>query len=120
MMIINSIQFAKPSLVCDIQEIFRGIIDDFLIEYSQSMSEDDFEKKNRRMFLKRKESYRMIKAINKLFDKRIKHQRIKKYGKRSKIRTAIREEPIKLAQYLRGEKESYEPIVIKANLKVLS
>lgn len=25
------------------------------------------------------------------------------------VRTAIREEPIKLAQYLRGEKEDYEP-----------
>jgi len=54
----------------------------------------------------------MIKGINRLFDKRIKHQRIKKYGRRSKIRTIIREEPIKLAQYLRGEKEKYEPAVI--------
>lgn len=63
-----------------------------------------------RMFLKKKESYKMIKAINNLFDKRIKHQRIKKYGERSKFKTAIREEPIKLAQYLRGEKKSYEPV----------
>ena len=62
-----------------------------------------------RMFLNQKESYRMIKAINGLFDKRIKHQRIRKYGERSKIRTLIREEPIKLAQYLREENESYEP-----------
>ena len=106
---LHSIQFAKPSLVCDIQEIFRGMIDEFLIGYSQNLSEDDFEDKNGRMFLKRKESYKMIKAINELFDKRIKHQRIKKYGEHSKIRTAIREEPIKLAQYLRGEKESYKP-----------
>ncbi len=62
------------------------------------------------MFLKRKESYKMIKAINGLFDKRIEHQRIKKFGERSRIRTAIREEPIKLAQYLRREKGSYEPV----------
>lgn len=54
----------------------------------------------------------MIKGINGLFDKRIKHQRIKKYGERSKVRTAIREEPIKLAQYLKGEKEGYGPVVI--------
>lgn len=33
-----------------------------------------------------------------------------KYGKRSKVRTAIREEPVKLAQYLRDEKGSYEPL----------
>jgi CRISPR-associated protein Cas1 len=106
---LHSIQFAKPSLVCDIQEIFRGLIDEFLIGYSQKLKEDDFEKKGERMFLKRKESYKMIKAINELFDKRIQHQRIKKYGERSKIRTAIREEPIKLGQYLRGEKERYVP-----------
>ena len=109
---LHSIQFAKPSLVCDIQEIFRGLIDEFLIEYAKKLSEDDFEDKNGRTFLKRKESYRMIKAINELFDKRIKHQRIKKYGEHSKIRTAIREEPMKMAQYLRGEKEKYEPIKV--------
>lgn len=61
------------------------------------------------MFLKRKESYKLIKAIDELFDRRIKHQRIKKYGEHSKIRTAIRKEPIKLGQYLRGEKGSYGP-----------
>ena len=54
----------------------------------------------------------MIKNINELFDKRIEHQRIKKFGKYSKIRTAIREEPIKLSRYIRGEKRNYEPIAI--------
>jgi len=107
---LHSIQFAKPSLVRDIQEIFRGLIDEFLIGYSQKLKEDGFENKNGRMFLKKEESYKLIKAINELFDKRIRHQRIKKYGEQSKIRTAIREEPMKLAQYLRGEKEGYEPI----------
>ncbi len=65
------------------------------------------------MFLKREESYKLIKAINKLFDKRIRHQRIKKYGKHSKIRTMIREEVIKLGQYLRGEKEVCGPVVTR-------
>ena len=108
---LHSIQFAKSSLVCDIQEIFRGLIDDFLISYSQRLTEQRFEQKGERMFLNRKESYKLIKAINGLFDKRVEHQRIKKYGKHSKVRTAIREEPIKLAQYLRGEKESYKPVI---------
>jgi hypothetical protein len=43
------------------------------------------------MFLKREEGYR-----------RIKHQRIKRFGEYSKIRTAIRGEPVKLVQCLRG------------------
>jgi len=38
--------------------------------------------------------------------------RTKKNG-RSKIRTAIREEPVKMAQYLREEKESHEPVEIR-------
>lgn len=83
-----------------------------LIEYSKELSVNDFENRNGRMFLKKKESYKLIKAVNDLFDKRIKHQRIKKYGQRSKIRTVIREEPMKLSQYLRGEKGKYEPVVI--------
>ncbi|MBA7608483.1 hypothetical protein ES703_15660 [subsurface metagenome] len=58
----------------------------------------------------------LIKAINELFDKRIKHQRIKKYGGHSKIRTAIREEPIKLAQYLRGEKEIYDSVLFSRSM----
>ena len=106
---LHSVQFAKPSLVCDIQEIFRGLIDELLVDYTQRLSEGSFKRKGEKVFLKQMESYRMIKAINELFDKRIQHQRIKKYGEHLKIRTVIREEPIKLAHYLRGEKERYEP-----------
>lgn len=108
---LHSIQFAKPSLVYDVQEIFRGLIDDFLIDYSQKLTEESFERKGERVFLKQKESYKLIREINGLFDKRIKHQRIKNYGKYSKIRTAIREESIKIGQYLRGEKSSYCPML---------
>jgi len=83
------------------------LIAEFLIDYSQKLSENNFEDKNGGMFLKKKESYKLIKTINELFDKWIKHQRVKKYGEHSKIRTAIRKEPIKLVQYLRGEKDAY-------------
>jgi hypothetical protein len=54
----------------------------------------------------------MIKAINELFDKRIQHQKVKKFGKYPTIKTVIREEPMKLVQFLRGEKNVYAPIVI--------
>jgi hypothetical protein len=61
------------------------------------------------MFLKKNEAYKLIKGINGLFDKRIEHQRIKKYGKYSTVRTAIREESVKLGQFLREEKNNYQP-----------
>ena len=118
---LHSIQFGKPSLVCDIQEVFRWLIDEFLISYSRKLKEDTFENKGGRIFLK-KESYRLIKAVNELFDRRIKHQRIKRFGECSKIRAAIREEPMRLAQSLRDKKGRYEPIkgeLIRQNPVVL-
>lgn len=54
----------------------RYLIDDFLINYSQKLTQEDFEHRDERVFLKQKESYKMIKAINELFDKRIEHLRI--------------------------------------------
>ncbi len=42
----------------------------------------------------------------------VKGKKIKKFGEYSRVRTAIREEPIKLAQYLRGEKGNYESVSI--------
>ena len=54
-----------------------------------------------RMFLKQDEEIEMIKAINHLLDKKVPDIR-RNYTKTTKIRTVIREEPIKLVQYIRG------------------
>lgn len=109
---LHSPQFGKPSLVCDLQELFREMIDNFLIEYIPKLRPESFEDKNRRIFLKRTETYKFVKEINRLFDIRVKHQRIKKFGEHSTIRTIIKEEAIKLAQYLRKEKREYKPVCI--------
>ena len=39
---LHSSQFAKPSLVCDFQELYRYIIDDYLIKYCQSVKKKYF------------------------------------------------------------------------------
>jgi CRISPR-associated protein Cas1 len=39
---LHSVQFSKPSLVCDFQELYRYIIDDYLIERCQKMHKSDF------------------------------------------------------------------------------
>lgn len=44
----------------------------------------------------------MIKAINRLLDQKVPYVR-RNYTKTTKIRTVIKEEPIKLAQYIRGK-----------------
>lgn len=39
---LHSIQFGKPSLVYDFQELYGHLIDDFLIRYCQSFKKKDF------------------------------------------------------------------------------
>jgi CRISPR/Cas system-associated endonuclease Cas1 len=42
---LHSNQMGKLSLVCDFQELYRYLIDDFLISYSQKISKMDFKMK---------------------------------------------------------------------------
>lgn len=109
---LHSIQFAKPSLVCDVQEIFRILIEEFLVTYHQKLEPESFEQKGKRSFLKPKQKLKLILQINHLFKKRIPYKR-RNYSKKTTIRTIIKEEPIKLAQYLRGNKSFYEPLESK-------
>ena len=39
---LHSVQHGKPSLVCDFMELYRYLIDDFLIEYSRNLKPTDF------------------------------------------------------------------------------
>lgn len=64
---LHSIQFFKPSMVCDIQEIFRALIEDFLITYHQNLEPDSFEQKSKRLFLKQKEKLNLVLEVWKLF-----------------------------------------------------
>ena len=106
---LHSIQFTKPSLVCDIQEIFRALIEEFLIGYHQNLEPESFEQKGKRIFLKPDEKLKLILALNRLFKKKVPYKR-RNFSKTTTVRTIIKEEPIKLAQYLRGNK-IYEPFV---------
>ena len=39
---LHSVQYGKPSLVCDFMELYRYLIDDFLIEYCRNLKPKDF------------------------------------------------------------------------------
>ncbi|MGB9693332.1 MAG: hypothetical protein ACPLYF_00645 [Fervidobacterium sp.] len=59
----------KPSLVCDLQELYRPFIDDYLIKYSKTFNQKDFKAeygkgKAPRMFLKYPDSSEFIEALN--------------------------------------------------------
>ena len=114
---LHSVQFGKPSLVCDMQELFRIVVEQFLLDYVTTLDpKDSFEMKGERAFLITKEKNRLIREINKLFSSRIRHHRLT-FGKRCEIRTAMKEEPLKLALYLRDQKPTYKPLTILSEMK---
>ncbi|MFC1803375.1 CRISPR-associated endonuclease Cas1, partial [Thermoproteota archaeon] len=42
---LHSVQFGKPSLVCDLEELYRYLVDDFVIDYVQGLKLSDFKTK---------------------------------------------------------------------------
>ena len=97
---LHSVQFSKPSLVCDLQELFRASIENFLVEYHQNIVPESFEQRGKRFFLKKEEKLKLILELNNLFQKKIPYNR-RNYSKTVKIQAIIKEETIKIAQYLR-------------------
>ncbi len=103
----------RPSLVCDFQEIYRCLIDNFLIQYSQKLKSKDFEKcyergyynkKVPRKYLRHTEINNLIKSLDKYFEIKVEIPRIRR-GKKSSIETVIKNEASLLAQFIRGEKK---------------
>jgi len=39
---LHSLQHGKPSLVCDFKELYRYLMDDFVIQYCHNLSKNDF------------------------------------------------------------------------------
>ena len=102
---LHSTQHGKPSLVCDFQEVFRFLIEDFLIQYQQKITNESFEIKGRRMFLKTQEKLNLILEINSFLERKIPYNR-RNNSKNVKIKAIIQEETIKLAKYLRGNSDT--------------
>ena len=91
--------------------MFRYLIEDFLLEYHQNLEPESFELKGKRFFLKEKEKLDLILGVSNLFKRRIFYKR-RNYSKTVKINTILQEETLKLAKFLRGKNEIFEPISI--------
>jgi CRISPR-associated protein Cas1 len=114
---LHSEQFGKPSLVCDFQEIYRYLIDDFVIQYCQNVSKRDFtfktekaagQKKGKREYLNDEEIKDFTKKLNDFFETTVEIPRIK-VGRKQTIETLTNEEALLFAKYLRNEKETWAP-----------
>jgi CRISPR-associated protein Cas1 len=114
---LHSEQFGKPSLVCDFQEIYRYLIDNFVIQYCQTLAKRDFtfkteklsgQKKGKREYLNDTETRDFTAKLNNFFEMRVEIPRIK-VGEKQTIETLINEEALLFAKYLRNEKKDWIP-----------
>ena len=111
------IEIIKPSLVCDFQDLYRYLIDDFLIERCRKLRKKDFVvvtdfmmklKMGKRIHLCEYETDSLADGLNGLFNRQVEIPRIR-YGNKQTIDTLINEEALLLAKYLRNEKKDWLP-----------
>jgi CRISPR-associated endonuclease Cas1 len=114
---LHSVQVGKPSLVCDFQELYRYLIDDFLIERCQKLHKKDFVlvtdfmmrlRMGKRVHLCEFEADSLAEDSNLLFERTVQIPRMR-HGSKQTIDTLINEEAFLLAKYLRNEKPSWQP-----------
>jgi CRISPR-associated protein Cas1 len=122
---LHSEQFGKPSLVCDFQELYRYLIDDFVIQYCQRLAKCNFtfktekisgQKKGKREYLNDVETKDFTKKLNDYFETAVEIPRIK-VGDKQAIETLINEEGSLFAKYLRGKQKKWIPRV-SVNLRI--
>jgi len=114
---LHSEQLGKPSLVCDMTELYRYIVDNFIIEFSQFLTPKDFTVKTelystnrlgKRQVLNREKTKELTKRLNQVFETKVNIPRMR-HGKSQAIETLINEEAYFLAKYLRNEKTEWKP-----------
>jgi CRISPR-associated protein Cas1 len=114
---LHSEQFSKPSLVCDFQELYRYLIDGFVIQYCPRLAKHNFmfkieklsgQKKGKREYLNDVETKNFTARLNNFFEAYVEVPRIK-VGKRQTIETLISEETLLFAKCLRNEIKNWTP-----------
>jgi len=114
---LHSEQWGKPSLVCDLMELYRYLIEDLVIEFSQNLTKKDFVLKKewyssnrlaKRQVLNESKTRELVKGIEELFEAKVEIPRIR-YGHTQTLETLINEEVYLLAKYLRNERVSWAP-----------
>jgi len=114
---LHSVQYGKPSLVCDLEELYRYLIDDFMFDYVQGLKPGDFtakevqasrRRKGKREYLNDAKTREMMRDLNDYLDTKIELPLIR-YGKRQRIETLINEEALLLAKFIRKGSEAWIP-----------
>jgi hypothetical protein len=103
--------------VCDLQELYRYLIDDFIIGFCQGLRKKDFTVKSERVYRTRKvkrqylndtETRHMMKELEEYYESKVENPLLR-HGKKQKIETLINEEALLLAKYLRNKSNTWIP-----------
>ena len=117
---LHSLQYGKPSLVCDFMKLYRYLIDDFLVEYCLNLGSKDLivktenlgrKKQGKREYLNNRKTRELMTKLEVYFDSMVDIPRIK-VGKRQTFETLINEEALLLGKYLREERKEWIPRII--------
>jgi CRISPR/Cas system-associated endonuclease Cas1 len=114
----HSIQPQKPSFVCDFMEIYRYLIDYFIIEYCNKNKDLlfvlNYQKNGQRLFAGKAETKKFIDALHEFLHQHVAMARFRQ-GSRQQIETLISEEAFLFAQYIRGEKSTWKRRIVNLN-----
>jgi CRISPR-associated protein Cas1 len=117
---LHSEAWGKPSLVCDFIELYRYLVEDFLIQNSANLRKKDFVMKHedysknkigQREYLNNSMTNDLAQKLYQYFESTVEIPRMK-HGKRQTVETLINEEALLFAQYLRNEKQTWIPRIV--------
>jgi len=120
---LHEIAFGRPSLICDFMELYRYLMDDFIIKHARNLKPSDFKlkdeafssnRKGKRQYLNDKMQQEFFEKANLYFQTKVQVPRIRR-GKTQEIETLINEEAYLFAKYLRGERLTWTPRIAELN-----
>jgi len=94
---LHKMELGRPSMVCDFLELYRHLVDGFLIEYCQNLGPEDFKPKKekvgkkklgKRVYLKDAKSKEMVHELFDYFETKFYIPRVKR-GRRQELETLI-------------------------------
>ena len=102
-------------------ELYRYLVDDFVIQYYCKLEKRDFivkneeystNKKGKREYLSDSLTSDLVRSLNEYFESKVEIPRIR-LGKQQKIETLINEEALLFAQFLRNERRTWIPRIAR-------
>jgi CRISPR/Cas system-associated endonuclease Cas1 len=114
---LHSIAKGKPSLVRDFMELYRYLIDDFVIQFCGKLRKKDFtvksedfsaKRKGKREYLNDLQTHDLVKELNLYFQSKVNMPRMR-MGEQQEMETLVSEEASLFAMFLRDEVQSWRP-----------